>query len=73
MKWFRLLLSLAIFVPACAMLRGLSTLDSGREPLVGLTVGGVVGVFFWVFGGARGGVVGIVYPPTDHGTENLDT
>ena len=71
MKWIRLLLSLAFFVPACAMLGRLSTLDSAASPWWGMTAGGVVGAFFGpVFGGARGDVVGIVYPPTDHDAEN---
>ena len=74
MKRIRLLLSLAIFVPACAMLSGLSTLDSGASPWWGLTAGGLVGAFFGlVFGGARGGLVGIVYPAGNHDSERAES
>lgn len=52
MKWLKLCLCLLFFVPVCALLGGLSTLDSRVNPWVGLAVGAIVGVFFGlVFGG----------------------
>jgi hypothetical protein len=51
-KRVKLPLSLAVFVPAWALLGGLSTLDSGAPTWWGLTVGAALGVFFGcVFGG----------------------
>jgi hypothetical protein len=69
-KWFKLLLSLTIFVPACAVVGGFSTLDSGATPWWGFVMGAVMGVVFGlVFGGARGGLIGVVYPPADQKPE----
>jgi hypothetical protein len=45
-KRVKLPLSLAVFVPAWAVLGGFSTLDSGAPTWRGLTVGAVIGVFF---------------------------
>ena len=54
MKRIRLILWLAIMVPAWSLLGGFSTLDSGMPTWWGLTVGAVIGAFFGcVFGGNR--------------------
>jgi hypothetical protein len=53
MRWVKLFLSLAVFVPGCALLGAFATLDSGAELWKGLLVGSLLGVFFGlVFGGA---------------------
>jgi len=54
MKWLKLPLSLAFFVPAFALLGGFASLDSGAHPAVPMTLGGLIGVFFGlVFSGVR--------------------
>ena len=54
MKWLRLAVSLAFFVPAFALLGGFASLDGGVHPAVPMTLGGLVGVFFGlVFSGVR--------------------
>jgi len=59
-----LILSLAFFVPACALLGGFSTLDSGMPTWCGLTVGSAIGVFFGLaFGGVRGRWLDYIYGP----------
>jgi hypothetical protein len=51
-KRVKLPLSLAVFVPALALLGGFLTLDTGEPTWWGLTVGAAIGVFFgFVFGG----------------------
>ena len=53
-KRVKLPLSLAVFVPAWAVLGAFSTLDSRMPTWRGLTVGAVIGAFFGpVFGGNR--------------------
>jgi hypothetical protein len=71
MRWVKLFLSLAVFVPARALLGAFATFDSGAEHWKGLLVGSLIGVFFGlVFGGVRGGIVGIMYPPGDEDEKN---
>ena len=54
MKRIRLILYVAIMVPAFAMLGAFATLDTGAHPLYGLIVGAGIGVFFGLlFGGAK--------------------
>lgn len=64
MKTFWLILSLAFFVPACALLGGMSTLDSGVPTWWGLTVGSMIGIFFGlVFGRVRARWLDLIYGP----------
>jgi hypothetical protein len=64
MKHIRLILSLAIMVPAFAMLGAFATLDSGGKLLFGLTVGTGIGVFFGLlFGGVKGQWLDFIYGP----------
>jgi hypothetical protein len=52
MRALRLLLSLAVFVPAFSALGGFASLDGGASTYFGFAAGGLVGVFFGlVFGG----------------------
>src|SRR5262245_51113579 len=54
MRHVRLALSLALLVPACALLGAFSALDRGQPLWWGLTVGSLAGVFFGLsFGGNR--------------------
>jgi len=46
LKTLGLILSLAFFVPACALLGAFSTLGSEMPTWWGLTVGSVIGIFF---------------------------
>jgi len=51
-------------VPACVLLGGFSTLDSGMPTWWGLTVGSPIGVFFGlVFGGHLGRWLDYIYGP----------
>jgi hypothetical protein len=66
MKWGRLILCIALFTPACAVLGSIASTDNWGDPWSGLVIGGLVGLFFGLyFGGARGGVFGLVFPPGD--------
>ncbi len=66
MKRLKLILSLAVFTPGWALLGAFSTLDSGFPVWWGLTVGGVIGVFFGlVFGGHRGRWLDYIFGPED--------
>jgi hypothetical protein len=52
MSTLRLLLSLALFVPAFSALGGFASLDGGASPYFGFIAGGLVGTFFGlIFGG----------------------
>jgi hypothetical protein len=69
MKWVRLFLCVALFMPVCAVLGAIPSTDNWRDPRSGLVIGGLVGLFFGLyFGGARGGLFGIVFPPGDKRT-----
>jgi hypothetical protein len=69
MKWVRLFLCVALFMPLCAVLGGIASIDGRGEAWSGLVIGGLVGLFFGLyFGGARGGLFGIVFPPGDKPT-----
>ncbi len=46
MSQLRLILCLAFFIPACALLGAMSTLDSGLPIWCSLTVGTCIGIFF---------------------------
>jgi hypothetical protein len=66
-KALRLILSLAFFIPAFALLGAFAALDAGeRAPCLGLAGGGVVGLFFGLgFGGFRPRWFAIVFGQPD--------
>jgi hypothetical protein len=78
MKYVRLALSLAFFVPALGFFGFAAAVDSGRRPWwLGVVVGGILGVFFGlVFGGVKGRWLDFFYPPApepqgdDHNQED---
>jgi hypothetical protein len=66
MKWVRLILCVAFFMPVCAVLGSIPSIENRGEPWLGFVVGGLVGLVAGLhFGGARGGLFGIVFPPGD--------
>jgi hypothetical protein len=71
-KRVKLPLSLAVFVPAWAVLGAFSTLDSRMPTWRGLTVGAAIGVFFaLVFGGNhRWQVWDYIYDPEQPSEED---
>ena len=55
MKWVKLILCVAFFMPACAVLASIPSIENRGEPWSGLVIGGLVGLFFGLyFSGARG-------------------
>jgi hypothetical protein len=66
-KGLRLILCLAFFVPAFALLGAFATLDSGeRTAWAGLVAGGVVGLFFGLgIGGFRAEWFASLFGPPD--------
>jgi hypothetical protein len=66
MKWVRLFLCVAFFMPVCAVLGSIPSIENRGEPWLAFVVGGLVGLVAGLhFGGARGGLVGVIFPPGD--------
>ena len=66
MKWLRLVLCLAVFVPAWAVVGFWSTAHTGNEPAIGLTVGAALGLLIGlVVGGARGAWLDFFFGPME--------
>jgi hypothetical protein len=66
MRWVKLSLCLALFVPGFALLGAFSTLDSHFPVWWGLTIGAAIAVILGVaFGGAKGRWLDYFFGPED--------